>query len=136
MSPNKHLTLHKVPISKDKLARFLLTHGVWNICEIWVICLFRFQQVFFNFLPDSHCIQNVQNIALSWLGFLQMTDSYIPDYKAQLITIRLVFFCSKFRKIIFFCRYVPVGFRKSYIVPIPKPKDCRSKSMKYDDLEV
>ena len=30
--------------------------------------------------------------------------------------------------------YVPVGFRKSYIVPIPKPKDCRSKSMKYDDF--
>ena len=28
----------------------------------------------------------------------------------------------------------PVGFRKSYIVPIPKPKDCRSKSMKYDDF--
>ena len=46
----------------------------------------------------------------------------------------LPFILSKFFRLIFFCRYVPVGFRKSYIVPIPKPKDCRSKSMKYDDF--
>ena len=45
----------------------------------------------------------------------------------------LPFILSKFFRLIIFCRYVP-GFRKSYIVPIPKPKDCRSKSMKYDDF--
>ena len=44
------------------------------------------------------------------------------------------FILSKFFKLIFFCRYVPLRFNKSYIVPIPKPKDCRSKAMTYDDF--
>ena len=46
----------------------------------------------------------------------------------------LPFILSKFFKLIFFCRYVPLGIKKSYIVPIPKPKDCRSKAMTYDDF--
>jgi len=41
----------------------------------------------------------------------------------------LPFILSKFFKLIFFCRYVLLRFKKSYIVPIPKPKDCRSKAM-------
>jgi len=44
------------------------------------------------------------------------------------------FILSKFFKLIFFCRYVLLGFKESYIVPIPKPKDCRSKAMIYDDF--
>ena len=31
-------------------------------------------------------------------------------------------------------QYVPAGFRRSYIVPIPKPKDCRTKAMSCDDF--
>ena len=29
---------------------------------------------------------------------------------------------------------VPDGFKHSYIVPVPKVKDCRSKAMHYDDF--
>jgi len=29
---------------------------------------------------------------------------------------------------------IPNGFRYSYIVPLPKPKDCRSKAMTCDDF--
>jgi len=32
------------------------------------------------------------------------------------------------------CSYVPDGFRYSYIVPIPKPDECYSKSLTYDDF--
>ena len=46
----------------------------------------------------------------------------------------LPFISSKLFKLIFLCRYVPLGFKKSNIVPIPKPKDCRSKAMTYDDF--
>jgi len=46
----------------------------------------------------------------------------------------LPFILSKLFKLIFFCRYVPLGFKKSYIVPIPKLKDCRFKAMTYDDF--
>ena len=39
-----------------------------------------------------------------------------------------VLFCKLF-KLIIACKYVPVGFRHSYIVPLPKIKDLRSKSL-------
>jgi len=45
----------------------------------------------------------------------------------------LVVLCKLF-KLIRKCKYVPVGFRHSYIVPIPKIKDCRVKSMSCDDF--
>ena len=32
------------------------------------------------------------------------------------------------------CRYIPAGFRHGYIVPIPKLKETRSKSMSCDDF--
>ena len=32
------------------------------------------------------------------------------------------------------CSYVPSGFRYSYIVPIPKPKECYSKALTCDDF--
>ena len=32
------------------------------------------------------------------------------------------------------CSYVPEGFRYSYKVPIPKPKECYSKSLTCDDF--
>jgi len=43
---------------------------------------------------------------------------------------------SKLFKLIFNCRYVPSGFKKSYVVlvPIPKIRDCRTKAMTYDDF--
>jgi len=31
-------------------------------------------------------------------------------------------------------RYVPTGFRYNYVVPVPKPKDCRTKAMSCDDF--
>jgi len=41
---------------------------------------------------------------------------------------------SKLFNLIFACGYVPSGFKQSYIVPIPKIRDCRTKAMKYDDF--
>jgi len=41
---------------------------------------------------------------------------------------------SKLFKLIFNCGYVPSGFKKSYVVPIPKIRDCRTKAMMYDDF--
>lgn len=41
---------------------------------------------------------------------------------------------SKLFKLIFACGYVPGGFKQSYIVPIPKIRDCRTKAMTYDDF--
>jgi len=31
-------------------------------------------------------------------------------------------------------RYISVGFNFNYIVPVPKPKDCRTKAMTCDDF--
>jgi len=33
-----------------------------------------------------------------------------------------------------FCSFVPEGFRYSYIVPLPKPKECYSKTLTFDDF--
>ena len=41
---------------------------------------------------------------------------------------------SKLFKLIFACGYVPSGFNQSYIVPIPKVRDCRIKALTYDDF--
>jgi len=41
---------------------------------------------------------------------------------------------SKLLKLTFDCGYVPGGFKQSYIVPIPKIRDCRTKAMTYDDF--
>jgi len=41
---------------------------------------------------------------------------------------------SKLFKLIFDCGYVPGGFKQSYIVPIPKIRDCRTKAITYDDF--
>jgi len=30
--------------------------------------------------------------------------------------------------------YVPYGFKRSYIVPIPKVKDCRTRALNCDDF--
>ena len=44
-----------------------------------------------------------------------------------------VLLCRLF-KLIMACKYVPVGFRHSYIVPVPKIKDLHSKSLTYNDF--
>jgi len=41
---------------------------------------------------------------------------------------------SKLFCLIISTRYIPVGFKYSYIVPVPKPKDCRTKAMTCDDF--
>ena len=41
---------------------------------------------------------------------------------------------SKFFDAILISQYIPTGFWHSYIVPIPKPKDSRSKAMTCDDF--
>jgi len=41
---------------------------------------------------------------------------------------------SKYFQLILLSSYVPAGFKCSYMVPIPKIKDCNTKSMSYDDF--
>ena len=41
---------------------------------------------------------------------------------------------SKFFHLILRSHYIPNGFKHSYIVPIPKIKDCRTKAMSCDDF--
>ena len=41
---------------------------------------------------------------------------------------------SKLFNIIFRCQHVPDGFKYSYIVPVPKPKDCRTKAVTCNDF--
>ena len=41
---------------------------------------------------------------------------------------------AKLFRLIMLYRHVPTGFRYSYIVPIPKLKDCRTKSVSCDDF--
>ena len=41
---------------------------------------------------------------------------------------------THFSSLILRSRHVPIGFKRSYIVPIPKPKDTRSKAMSCNDF--
>ena len=41
---------------------------------------------------------------------------------------------SKLFNVIFQCQHVPAGFKYSYIVPVPKVKDCRNKAMTCNDF--
>ena len=41
---------------------------------------------------------------------------------------------AKLFKLIMLYRHVPAGFRYSYIVPVPKLKDCRTKSVNCNDF--
>ena len=41
---------------------------------------------------------------------------------------------AKLFRLIMLYRHVPAGFRYSYIVPVPKLKDCRTKSVNCDDF--
>jgi len=41
---------------------------------------------------------------------------------------------SKYFQLILLSSYVPAGFKCSYTVPIPKIKDCNTRSILYDDL--
>ena len=40
----------------------------------------------------------------------------------------------KYFQLILLSSYVPAGFKCSYMVPIPKIKDCNTKSMTYNDF--
>jgi len=41
---------------------------------------------------------------------------------------------AKLFQLMMICSYVPDGFRYSYIVPLPKPTECFSKSLQCDDF--
>ena len=41
---------------------------------------------------------------------------------------------AKLFQLMIFSSYIPAGFRYNYIVPIPKPKECYSKSLTCDDF--
>ena len=41
---------------------------------------------------------------------------------------------TKLFRLIVLCRYIPVGFKHSYIVPIPKLRDSRMKAVTCDDF--
>ena len=41
---------------------------------------------------------------------------------------------SRLFNLILSSRYIPLGFKRSYIVPIPIPKDTRSKAVIYNDF--
>jgi len=45
-------------------------------------------------------------------------------YQIKQISVLL----SELFQLMFLCQYVPSGFKYSYIVSIPKPKDVRAKS--------
>jgi len=55
-------------------------------------------------------------------------EHLLYSHQALLVVI------SKLFKLIFDCSYVPGRFKQSYIVPIPKIRDCRTKAMTYDDF--
>jgi len=46
----------------------------------------------------------------------------------------LLIVLSKYFQLILLSSYVPAGFKCSYMVPIPKSKDCNTKSVSYDDF--
>ena len=41
---------------------------------------------------------------------------------------------SVYFRLILNIKFIPTGFKRSYIVPIPKPKNTRTKAMTYDDF--
>ena len=41
---------------------------------------------------------------------------------------------SKLFRLILNTKFIPAGFKRSYIVSIPKPTDTRTKAMTYDDF--
>ena len=41
---------------------------------------------------------------------------------------------AKLFQLMVFCSFVPEGFRYNYIVPLPKPKECYSKTLTCDDF--
>jgi len=43
---------------------------------------------------------------------------------------------SRLFRLILLCGHVPNGFKPSYIVPVPKPKESTSKSLSCDDFRV
>jgi len=58
---------------------------------------------------------------------------YLPNIYT--IVIRpYVLFCQKMFQLMLICSYVPVGFRFSYIVPIPKSNQCGHKALTCDDF--
>ena len=52
------------------------------------------------------------------------------QYSHPIVSVLL----SKFFHLIVISRYIPSGFKRSYVVPIPKIKDCRTKAMSCDDF--
>ena len=41
---------------------------------------------------------------------------------------------GKLFQLILLCKQVPAGFGHSYIVPVPKPKDCITKALTCEDF--
>ena len=41
---------------------------------------------------------------------------------------------SRFFQLILCTQFIPNGFKRSYIVPIPKPKDTRTEAITFDDF--
>ena len=37
-------------------------------------------------------------------------------------------------QLIFISEHIPAGFKNNYIVPIPKPKECHTKAMTFNDF--
>jgi len=57
-----------------------------------------------------------------------------PVYRAFTLLSSCTVLLSKYFQLILLSSYVPAGFKCSYMVPIPKIKDCNTKSMSYDDF--
>ena len=67
-----------------------------------------------------------------WLSLASQTKSTYDDHlrligKREVDLVDLLFF-----QLILQTLYIPSGFKSSYIVPIPKPKDSHSKALKCD----
>jgi len=49
-------------------------------------------------------------------------------------TKRIQVILGKLFQLILLCKQVPAGFGHSYIVPVPKPKDCITKALTCEDF--
>jgi len=99
---------------------------------------------------------NVLNCEKKYFGFPSSDNSFDTELVSKVITElkrgkaadieglsneHLIFshpilpvILSRFFNLVLCTRYIPVGFKRSYIVPIPKPNDVRTKALTCNDF--
>ena len=85
-----------------------------------------------NDLPfDTELVSNV--IFTLKRGKASDVDGLMAEHLLFCHPVVLVILC-KFFQVILLTRYIPTGFKRSYIVPVPKVKGIRSKALTCDDF--